>query len=500
VTILRKQSRTLAFRRTALVIAIGLGISSCASVDQFVSSNSTTINCLAGGLLGAATGVAAAALTKGNEGAMVTGAVIGAAAGCGLALSYKSRLQKLQQLALEENLKLQVETLQTQGSTPRAAPKDAGIVAQVEDHGMFPTGSATLSVDGQRQVRKLASAFAAKPGEQASTAILVVGHTDATGSAEMNQKLSQRRARAVASILTEQGISAERMYFQGAGASRPLADNADPLLRGQNRRVEIVEVNDKDMLVKRINAEQNNPKYLAHGTATRAPRQPASPAMRSKASTPPAKTNLPTVAQAPASAPRASKSGSAMVDFGGQPALANNWTMGQAITPKSGGFRLVATAQAAEMPMGSCEADRPRQSGAVFSLATGEVLDTRSTTDYLPGYNNRVWANVVNGHLVTLSPVSILRDSASVDRQPFIEVVKGYEQGNRKSIKSAAVANTYEGESQVLYRVFSQDPKAPVSCIDVVFSKNNSEAKDGALFYPVNSNEAYTARFVPIRA
>ncbi|MDP0977804.1 OmpA family protein, partial [Klebsiella pneumoniae] len=80
------------------------------------------------------------------------------------------------------------------------------------------------------------------------------------------------------------------------------------------------------------------------------------------------------------------------------------------------------------------------------------------------------------GHLVTLSPVSILRDGASVDRQPFIEVVKGYDPGNRKSIKSKAVANTYEGEDLVLYRVFTQDPKAPVSCIDVVFSKKNSEA------------------------
>lgn len=173
--------------------------------------------------------------------------------------------------------------------------------------------------------------------------------------------------------------------------------------------------------------------------------------------------------------------------------------MGQAIAPKKAGFALVSSAQASDLPSSSCEADRPRESGKVFNLASGQALDTQTTTEYLPGYNNRVWANLVNGHLVTLSPVSILRDGASVDRQPFIEVVKGYDQGNRKSIKSKAVANTYEGEDLVLYRVFTQDPKAPVSCIDVVFSKKNSEATDGALFYS-RTREAFTTRFVPIRA
>src|SRR3990167_7984542 len=133
-------SRT--FRITALAIAISLGTSSCATVDNFVANNSNTVNCIAGGFLGAATGAAAGALTKGDGGAIVGGAVVGAAAGCGLALAYKSRVDRLKKLAQEENLKLQVETLQTAGSTPSAAPEEAGIVAQVEDQGMFAVGSA----------------------------------------------------------------------------------------------------------------------------------------------------------------------------------------------------------------------------------------------------------------------------------------------------------------------------------------------------------------------
>ena len=42
-------------------------------------------------------------------------------------------------------------------------------------------------------------------------------------------------------------------------------------------------------------------------------------------------------------------------------------------------------------------------------------------------------------------------------------------------------------------------PKAPLSCMDVVFSKGNSQATDGVLFYPKSSGETYSARFVPTR-
>ena len=96
---------------------------------------------------GAVAGAALAMLTQQNDKVIIGSAVAGAAAGCGMALLYKNRLDKLEQLAREENLKMQLETLQTPGSTPSAAPEQAGIVAQIEDQGMFPVGSATLSSD-----------------------------------------------------------------------------------------------------------------------------------------------------------------------------------------------------------------------------------------------------------------------------------------------------------------------------------------------------------------
>jgi hypothetical protein len=60
-----------------------------------------------------------------------------------------------------------------------------------------------------------------------------------------------------------------------------------------------------------------------------------------------------------------------------------------------------------------------------------------------------------------------------------------------------AVANTYEGEKEVLYRVFISEPKAPVACMDVVFSKGNATAERGALFYPVGE-QSYTVAYAPV--
>ena len=70
--------------------------------------------------------------------------------------------------------------------------------------------------------------------------IEIVGHTDNTGTAALNQDLSQRRAGAVADQLRAAGVPSRRIVAIGRGEDFPIASNLTPEGRALNRRVEIV--------------------------------------------------------------------------------------------------------------------------------------------------------------------------------------------------------------------------------------------------------------------
>jgi OmpA family protein len=64
------------------------------------------------------------------------------------------------------------------------------------------------------------------------------GHTDSTGTAAVNRKLSQQRAEAVMTYLTSKSVAAGRMKAKGFGPDKPIADNATDEGKEKNRRVE----------------------------------------------------------------------------------------------------------------------------------------------------------------------------------------------------------------------------------------------------------------------
>ena len=117
-----------------------------------------------------------------------------------------------------------------------------------------------------------------------------------------------------------------------------------------------------------------------------------------------------------------------------------------------------------------------------------------------PGLNGKPWATAVNGHSVAVGPVAVLRDGAKVAQAPKLQFITDYASAQKKQSPGyASVANTYEGESQILYRVFALDQqKSPVSCIDIVFDKRAGNAVAGEIFYP-KQGDAYVAQFTPKR-
>ncbi len=92
--------------------------------------------------------------------------------------------------------------------------------------------------DRARQI--IAEAAQASRTAQGVTRIEVSGHADRSGTPQYNQRLSERRANAVAAELERQGVSRGQMSIQAFGESRPLVPTADGVREPQNRRVEIV--------------------------------------------------------------------------------------------------------------------------------------------------------------------------------------------------------------------------------------------------------------------
>ena len=101
---------------------------------------------------------------------------------------------------------------------------------------LFDVGRSTLKAGSQASIERIAAVLTQYPQHQ----IVVEGHTDATGSDELNLQLSRDRANSVRSALVAAGVDASKISAEGHGESRPVASNDSAEGRQQNRRVEIV--------------------------------------------------------------------------------------------------------------------------------------------------------------------------------------------------------------------------------------------------------------------
>lgn len=96
----------------------------------------------------------------------------------------------------------------------------------------FQSGSAYLAADSTAIIDELAKALTPCAG----TSVEVQGHTDLTGSADVNQTLSQARAETVAKALTDKGVPAERLTAKGYGSSQPVENARTATANAKNRR------------------------------------------------------------------------------------------------------------------------------------------------------------------------------------------------------------------------------------------------------------------------
>jgi outer membrane protein OmpA-like peptidoglycan-associated protein len=199
----------------SIAFALLVVLSGCATNTGTVLDRKTTQGAILGTLAGAAAG--AAIDDKAGRGALI-GAAAGAVTG-GLIGNYLDRQAAEIDAIPDANVERRGDLLTV------AFPGDL----------LYASGSAGLAPGGYQRLRSLSRTMVDYP----DTDIIVKGHTDSVGSEPLNQDLSERRAENVRNFLVAEGVSGSRVRAFGFGEGLPVATNATPEGRQQNRRAEI---------------------------------------------------------------------------------------------------------------------------------------------------------------------------------------------------------------------------------------------------------------------
>lgn len=560
------------WRWTSLAVACSM-VTGCATApgaylketfasDDPCSNNARNIGIAAGVIAGAVLGN----VVSGNKkvGTLV-GAGVGAALGGLIGADMDRRRCELSRIAKKHGLDVTMVDIAADGSAMAPASREReqggiGMSVSVRDtgtggNGQFASGSSTLAPEARIAFTEIAQQYAyaahARQLGHKSTAqerqavealksrrILLIGHTDDTGSSTLNAELSEQRARAVAALFRDAGVAEAQLYYQGAGETMPLADNRDEAGRAKNRRVEIVDVTDEAAFAKYLDARRPNVDFYRQSAAERVQSgkggesggatqakstaitrqgdreksQPSArtasdrpmrqsgahsdtakvrsderPAMASGATSP-----SPAVAQKKSPALQTRTAGTPSIDFGGTPSGRSAMVPDLGKLDRQGGFALISSA-VADTPLARCDQDRPREARAVKSLSDDKAY---RTADYMPGLYNTIWTDTVNGHLVALKGVAVLRDGGAPARRPEVLVYRNYHDASQTAdLRTEAQVNTYRGDKGLLYRVFVN--KAPLQCLDIVIPHASPDQARGSWLRYDKDGNSYSAAFNP---
>ncbi|WP_306639495.1 OmpA family protein [Sanyastnella coralliicola] len=128
----------------------------------------------------------------------------------------------------------QVPGLIANDGCPDVSAGDKEVMRRAMEGLFFETGSAVIKSESYNVLDKVAEIMAIHP----EYALSIEGHTDNTGSDEVNQRLSTERASAARAYLIEKGVDEGRIYATGYGSTRPKVSNDTDEGRATNRRVE----------------------------------------------------------------------------------------------------------------------------------------------------------------------------------------------------------------------------------------------------------------------
>lgn len=200
--------------RNILLVAIALSLGACASWGKRET----------GGVIGAAAGATVGGIVGNNVGSTARGALIGAVVGgaAGAIIGHQMDQQAKELIA------------EIPGATVMRVAE--GITVTFASGLMYDFDSDAIRSEAAVNLGNLAASLRKYPNTQ----LLIVGHTDDSGSDAYNQALSQRRADAALRYLGSRGIAASRVSASGRGELEPVASNGTEGGRQVNRRIEVV--------------------------------------------------------------------------------------------------------------------------------------------------------------------------------------------------------------------------------------------------------------------
>jgi outer membrane protein OmpA-like peptidoglycan-associated protein len=181
-----------------------------------------------GALGGAAAGAAAGALVSDNVWGVLIGAAVGGAAGAAIGKHMDDQAKELEQAV----------------PTSEVQRVGEGINMTFASGLMFNINSASIQESYKDDLRAAAGVFS----KYDDTNILVEGHTDDTGTDEINMNLSRQRADNVAAFLASNGVDRSRLQTRAFGESQPKYPNDSDANRSKNRRVELAIYANDDMI------------------------------------------------------------------------------------------------------------------------------------------------------------------------------------------------------------------------------------------------------------
>ena len=202
-------------------LCLAMGVSGCTTINPY-SGEERISNAVKGGAIGAATGALVGVLSSSKKD-RGKGALIGAASGAALGggIGYYMDVQEA---------KLRQKMKGTGVSVTRSGDQ---IILNMPNNVTFDSNASQLKPAGANTLSGVAMVLK----EYEDTRVHIIGHTDSSGSRELNMRLSEQRAESVGTALITMGVDASRLSMSGVGPDQPVASNSTAAGKAQNRRV-----------------------------------------------------------------------------------------------------------------------------------------------------------------------------------------------------------------------------------------------------------------------